>query len=217
MRLILPQSLDVASAERLATQLEERPGVVLLQGEPGHFCTGMELEESGQAADGMAAFVRCLLALRLGPPAVAWVDGAARGGGLGLAAACDVVVAGPGASFSLPEALWGLIPGAIAPLLAERLSPQKLRRLALTAESLDAQQAQELGLVDLLAEKPAAAERQLRALQRVEAGAAQLLAVDDGLEGAIRRGAHQSLQRLELPEPRRRIAAWLDGEVPWQI
>ncbi|MCT2583114.1 enoyl-CoA hydratase/isomerase family protein [Actinophytocola gossypii] len=79
---------------------------------------------------------------------VAVVDGAAYGGGVGLAAACDLVVAGAGASFRLTEVLVGLVPALIWPFVAARIGHHAMFRSALLATSLDAAGAHRLGLAD---------------------------------------------------------------------
>ena len=164
----------------------------------------------------MHAFVQALLAVRCGAPAVAYVDGEARGGGVGLAAACDLVLATPRATFALPEALFGLVPGAIRPILEERMAPQKVRRLALLAGSIGAEEALALGLVDRIVADESEAAGPMRALARAERGAALQIAHDPGLERAVRAGARRTLQRLHHPATGRRLAAWLDGYAPWE-
>ncbi len=54
-------------------------------------------------------------------PTIARVQGAAVGGGLGLAAACDIVVATPAASFAMPEVRLGIIPAVISPYVADAI------------------------------------------------------------------------------------------------
>ena len=68
---------------------------------------------------------------------IALVDGAAVGGGMGLAAAADIVIATPRARFALSETSLGLPPAQIAPYLVARLGERVARRLALTGARLD--------------------------------------------------------------------------------
>lgn len=79
---------------------------------------------------------------------VAVVDGAATGGGVGLAAACDLVVAAPGAEFRLTEVLVGLVPALVWPFVAARMGTGTVFRSALLASRLDAAAAVRLGLAD---------------------------------------------------------------------
>jgi enoyl-CoA hydratase len=88
-------------------------------------------------------------------PTIAAVDGLALGGGCELAMACDLVVAGPAASFGLPEAKLGVIPSFALTRGRSRLSDAALARLTFTAARIDAAEAKEIGLVDILAESDA--------------------------------------------------------------
>jgi methylglutaconyl-CoA hydratase len=80
-------------------------------------------------------------------PVVARVQGDCYGGGMGLVAACDIVVAADGVNFCLSEVKLGLIPAAISPYVVRAIGEQAARRYMLTAERFDAGQAQRLGLV----------------------------------------------------------------------
>jgi methylglutaconyl-CoA hydratase len=79
---------------------------------------------------------------------VALIHGGCFGGGTGIAAACDVIVADETAIFSITEARWGLTAGIIVPQLLSRIGAGRLRRYALTCERFDARRAFEIGLVD---------------------------------------------------------------------
>ena len=80
-------------------------------------------------------------------PTLAIVHGNAFGGGVGLIACCDIVVANVGARFSLSEVKLGLIPATISPFVIEAIGARQARRLFLTAERFDAETALRLGLV----------------------------------------------------------------------
>jgi methylglutaconyl-CoA hydratase len=79
-------------------------------------------------------------------PVVARVQGDCYGGGMGLVAACDIVVAVDSACFCLSEVKLGLIPAAISPYVVRALGEQAARRYILTAERFDAREAHRLGL-----------------------------------------------------------------------
>ena len=80
-------------------------------------------------------------------PTIALVQGACFGGGTGILAACDVVIATDDALFSIAEVKWGLHAGPIIPQLCAAIGVRHVRRYALTAERFDAKTAAELGLV----------------------------------------------------------------------
>lgn len=92
---------------------------------------------------------------------IAVVEGAAIGGGVGVAAACDQVIAGRKARFRLTEVLLGLLPAMVLPVLAERIGVHHAYTMALTAQEIDAPRAVHSGLVDRVADEP---ERELRTL-----------------------------------------------------
>lgn len=88
---------------------------------------------------------------RFPKPVVVAVHGAAMGGGAGLVCAADVAIACAGTRFSFTEASLGLVPAQILPTVVARIGAAKARRLMLTAERIDADEALRLGLVDAVA------------------------------------------------------------------
>jgi methylglutaconyl-CoA hydratase len=84
---------------------------------------------------------------RLPVPTVALVQGGCFGGGTGMVAACDVVIAADNAIFSIAEVRWGLTAAIILPQLSDAISVRQLRRYALTGERFGAAEAQRIGLV----------------------------------------------------------------------
>ncbi|HXE40392.1 MAG TPA: enoyl-CoA hydratase-related protein, partial [Azonexus sp.] len=107
-------------------ELDADPGVriVVLGGRGKHFSAGADLNWMKRAADftheqnvedarRFAGMLRTLAGM--GKPTIARVQGAALGGGTGLAAACDMAVASSDAVFSTSEVKFGIIPSAISP------------------------------------------------------------------------------------------------------
>jgi len=80
-------------------------------------------------------------------PTIALVQGACFGGGTGLVAACDVVIAADNANFSIAEVRWGLTAAIIIPQLSDAIGIRQMRRYALTGERFDANEARRIGLV----------------------------------------------------------------------
>jgi methylglutaconyl-CoA hydratase len=78
---------------------------------------------------------------------VALVQGGCFGGGTGIVAACDVVIAADDALFSIAETRWGLMAGIIIPQLNDAIGVRQVRRYALTGERFDAREARRIGLV----------------------------------------------------------------------
>ncbi len=176
----VPPALTLASLEALEDALEQalsdgEARVWILQGGAGVFCRGMDLGAAFSGQHDIAAALRrfsaCLSRIRRAPrPTLAVVAGEALGGGVGIAAACDQVVASPDAAFGLPEALFGLLPGAVLPVLVERMTVQKARLLALSGVTRDARWARASGLVDDIvpgSDLPRERDRLARELARV--------------------------------------------------
>jgi methylglutaconyl-CoA hydratase len=89
---------------------------------------------------------------RLPKPTIGRVQGAALGGGVGLAACCDIVVASRNASFTLSEVKLGLIPATIGPYVVAAIGQRASRRFFLTAERISADEALRLGLLHRVVE-----------------------------------------------------------------
>jgi len=80
-------------------------------------------------------------------PVIARVQGDAYGGGVGLAAACDIVIAADTVNFGLSEVRLGIVAATISPHLVRAMGARQAARYMLTAEKFDAKRARELGLV----------------------------------------------------------------------
>jgi polyketide biosynthesis enoyl-CoA hydratase PksH len=132
--------------------------VVVLQSQDGVFCTGLDFESVVKAGPAESAarrgqmFFSLLRRFSQIPRVVACaVDGHVAAGGVGLVAACDLVFATDRASFSLPEALWGLLPCSVLPFLLRRVGFQRAYAMTLSTQPLSAAQALQSALVDELA------------------------------------------------------------------
>ncbi|MCW3479274.1 enoyl-CoA hydratase/isomerase family protein [Neisseriaceae bacterium JH1-16] len=106
---------------------------------------GYSEEENVQDAMTLATLMHTLDSFP--KPTVARVQGAAFGGGVGLVACCDVVIASERASFCLSEVKLGLTPATISPYVVAKIGVSAARRYFLTAERFDADTACRLGLV----------------------------------------------------------------------
>jgi enoyl-CoA hydratase/carnithine racemase len=233
-RVTVPEAIHAAALRTLADALAAAVGdpavrLVVLAGNGEVFCRGLDLEALDEGADpgpALALFGDCLQALSLArKPTLALVGGPALGGGVGLAAACDVVVADEKASFALPELLLGITPATILPLLRKRMTAQQVRLWALQGTAFDAHAARRAGLVDevVRAEEAALATRRwARALSRAQPGALaqlkRLLAEEDGRqESAIRRGQALTAAALADEAVRGPLRAFREnGTPPWE-
>lgn len=143
--------------------LAAMPGLraLVLSGNGSCFSAGADLDwmrrtaaygdaENRADADRLATLMRALD--RFPRPTIARVQGPAYGGGVGLAACCDIVVAAPEARFCLSEVRLGLIPAVIAPYLVRAIGARQARHHVLTGAPFSAERAHALGLVHELAE-----------------------------------------------------------------
>ncbi|MGW0530568.1 enoyl-CoA hydratase/isomerase family protein [Streptomyces sp. NPDC003032] len=121
------------------------------------FCVGADLKERNSLSDAELLRQRPISracytgVLELPMPTVAAVRGFALGGGFELALSCDVIVADPTAVVGLPEVSVGVIPGGGGTqLLPRRVGAARAAELIFSARRVEAAEARELGLVDLL-------------------------------------------------------------------
>jgi methylglutaconyl-CoA hydratase len=130
--------------------------VAVIAGEGKSFCAGADLawmsrmigytlEENVRDASAMAAMFQALDTLPI--PLVGRVHGAALGGGAGLAAVCDIVVADAEAIFGFTEAKLGILPAVISPFVVQKIGVSAARELFLTGARFTAARAREIGLV----------------------------------------------------------------------
>jgi len=145
--------LDAAFA-RLGNDTAVR--VIVLAGDGKHFSAGADLQWMQRASAATREwnladarrFAAMLARIESCPkPTVARVQGAALGGGVGLACACDIAIAADSASFSVSEARFGILPAVIGPYVVNAVGKRQARRLALTATRIPAAEALAIGLV----------------------------------------------------------------------
>lgn len=148
----------VAELSRWASDVatEGRARVAVLAGAGATFCAGADLawmsrmidysvEDNLRDARAMEAMFRALDTLPI--PLIGRVQGAALGGGAGLASVCDVVVAEDGAQFGFTEVRLGLLPAVISPFAVAKIGVSAARELFLTGARFDAARARAIGLV----------------------------------------------------------------------
>ena len=157
-------ALDGGTIDTLIHHLRELAGqakAVVLCGAGKSFCAGADLSHMERSKDFTEAEnladARKLATLfhevRTFPGVVvAAVQGAAFGGGVGLVAAADVVVASTRAKFSLSEVKLGLVPAVISPFLIGRMGEGSCRALVLTGRRFDAAEGLRRGLIDQVVE-----------------------------------------------------------------
>lgn len=157
-------------------------------------------------------------------PVIARVQGDAFGGGVGLAAACDVAIAADSAHFALSEVKLGIVAATISPHLVRAMGPRQAARYMLTAERFDAARARQLGLVHEsvpATELDAEVERQVRLLLAASpaalAATKRLLAdvIEAPLDDVLLAATAKCIADARVsPEGREGIAAFLEKRAP---
>lgn len=150
---LAPQTVDELLEAFAQADRTPEAGLMLLSGDGGHFCAGGDLSPQEAARPMLERYEKQRDFARLfevienfSKPVIAKVTGYALGGGLGLAVACDSVVAADTASFGTPEIKRGLFPYIIsANLIRWTTHPKRLLEMMLTGERVSAEEARQLG------------------------------------------------------------------------
>ena len=208
--------------------------MILFQAAGESFCAGADLEWMKRAAalgpdEGVVDAHRLATLLSVldqcEKPTVARVHGAAYGGGVGLIAACDVAVAGPGARFAFSEARLGLVPAVIGPYVVAAIGERAARRYFLTGERFSAGEAHRIGLISEVAPDDAALDALVgRILEALSASGPAAMREAKALVRALRNRpidgllideTSRTLARVRAsPEGQEGIAAFLEKRKP---
>jgi methylglutaconyl-CoA hydratase len=227
-------SLSVELLEAMRSRLEElerRPEatVVVLTGAGKAFCAGMDLKAVA-SDEGLAAGLplKLLTSLaefavrlrRLPAVVIAMVNGAAIGGGCGLAAVCDIAVTHADSKMGFPEVDLGVCPAVVAPWLVRKIGAGRARQVLLSGGVMTGQRAYELGIVNHIVASAAELDGAVDTLaQRLATGGPGAMratkALLNDLDGSLderlaERGARLSAEVLATPEAQAMLRAKLD-------
>ncbi len=164
LALNLPEKRNALSAAMIAELTDfaacVSPGMqiraVILSGQGKIFCAGgdlswMQAQMTADRQTRMAEARKLAMMLdalnRLPVPLIGAIHGAAMGGGVGMAAVCDVALAATGTRFGLTETRLGLIPATIGPYVLARMGEGRARRVFMSSRLFGTEEAQELGLI----------------------------------------------------------------------
>lgn len=147
-----PALVEQAHAQLDAVAARDDVRVLVITGAGKAFCAGMDLKSIvGQAEVGrrlLHGLARLLVRLRELPVMVLGrVNGAAIGGGCGLACACDLALTHTDAKLGFPEVTLGLTPAVVAPWVVRRIGAGRARPLLLRGGVVSGQDAAAIGLV----------------------------------------------------------------------
>ena len=163
-----PEMVDALTAELKRLEAIDAVRAIVITGAGRNFCAGADIEQMRRTAkasreqnlENARATSLMLQTLHgLAKPTIACVRGAARGGGVGLACACDIAIAARGATFRLSEVKLGIIPAMISPFVIGAIGPRQAHRYMISGEELDAAEAYRIGLVHDICEEPELDER----------------------------------------------------------
>lgn len=226
------------TATLLALDADPAVRVIVLAGEGKSFSAGADLtwmqrqgaasvEENLADARRLADLFRTLSTLA--KPTIARVHGAALGGGMGLAAACDICVASDRAVFATSEVKFGIIPSAISPYVIRAIGERQAYRYFQTAERISAARAREIGLVHEVTDSEGGLDPQIEAIveallaggPNAQAAATDLIRAvankpvsDDVVDDTARRIA----TLRATPEAREGLSAFLDKrQAAWMV
>lgn len=207
--------------------------VVVLAGRGRHFSAGADLgwmqraSACGQAEnlEDARRFARMLRTLAgMSKPTIARIQGAALGGGTGLAAACDMAVASADAVFATSEVKFGIIPAVISPYVLRAIGPRHALRYFQSAERISAERALAIGLVNevttvdgLDAGVAALVDALIAGAPQAQKAAKDLIAAVNGrpIEDAVSEETAQRIARQRATdEAKDGIGAFLEKRTP---
>ncbi len=222
-------SLSIPLLEELHSRADELAtrddlSVLVLTGVGRAFCAGMDLKAvlgDPQAPMRLLALLSefCLKLRALPMTTVAKVNGAAIGGGCGLACVCDLAITHADSKMGFPEVDLGVCPAVVAPWLVRKIGPGKARRVLLQGGLMTGEEAHGLGIVDNIVPSRETLDRTSAELvQRLATGGVGALratksllnALDGSLDaGVAQQGAALSARVLATPQAQTTLRAKL--------
>lgn len=187
-RNALARALVAAIADRLnAAVADAAVRAVIVAANGPAFCAGLDLDEltetmrGANPRDQLQADARQLASLYRAlatcpKPTIAEVNGPAVAGGAGLVTACDLAIATAAAKFGYPEVRRGIVPAIITPMLLSIVSDRVAKRLLLSGDLIEADEAARLGLYNTLVPADQLRATSLACANDIAAGAPETLA-----------------------------------------
>ena len=199
-------------------------GVVVLTGAGTTFCSGLDLTHLvSVGVEQKVAYLQSFFALfqqiyELPQPVIAAINGPAIAGGFDIAAACDLRLCSPAATFAQTEVLLGIT--QILYPVYKVIGLGRAKELALTGEPITADDAQRIGLVNRVHPAESLVERAMQLAERLASRPRQALfatkrlsrdLIETNTEAAITRMFQDISERLRSDEHRREIQRYLAG------
>lgn len=204
----------IAELTQAFTELDGDPALraIVLAGAGKSFSAGADLNwmkrQSAASQEANLADARKLATMfrtisMCAKPTLARVHGAALGGGMGLATACDICIASANAQFATSEVRLGIIPAAISPYVVRAIGERQAYRYFQTAERISAERAREIGLAHEVVESAALDAKVQELVDAILAGGPLAQAASTDLIRAI---AHRQVDDEVVEDTARRIA-----------
>jgi len=224
-----PQTRNALSSELIAELLhaieraaESDSRVIVLTHAPPVFCSGLDLKQVAGGSVDLSGLESVILALRhVRQPTIAVLTGAVRAGGLGIMAACDLVVVAPTVNFAFTEVKLGAVPALISVPILARVAWSSVAAAFLTGEEFDATRALAIGLVTHVSDDPQGTAQRIidsicAAGPEAVATTTKILrrAADDSFESKLDEMRQLSERVFASGEAREGIAAFLEKRPP---
>ena len=224
-----PEMVDALTAALKKLEADATVRAVVLTGTGENFCAGADIAhmkasaratraQNLESARAAARMLHTLHTLKI--PTIACVRGAARGGGVGLVAACDIAIAEQKATFRLSEVRLGIIPAVISPYVIGAMGARMARRYMISGEEFDAAEAYRIGFVQDICQTGELSAVVGRMLAQIHAGGPhaivaikRLISEVDGarLDEALVEKTAQGLAEIRAtPEAQEGLSAFLE-------
>lgn len=207
-----PEMVEALDAALRQLEADARVRAVVLEGSGKSFCAGADIAHMKKSAtytpqqnfDAAHLTARMLYTLyRLPKPTIACIRGAVRGGGVGLAAACDIAIGARDATFRLSEVKIGVIPAMISPYVIAAIGERMAHRYMLTGEEFNAAEAYRIGLLHEIVDEDQLTAAVGHMLAHLHTSGPQAVAA---IKRLIPVSAHAPLGAAIVDETARRIA-----------
>lgn len=208
--------------------------VIVIEGSEGVFSRGMDFQnllkhtDKEIKPDFSRPYIDAVMAIHDSPkPVIAAIDGEVLAGGMGIALACDIMIATKRSIFGLSEVLFGIIPAYVFPFLLERVPFKKARFIVLSSKKFTAEQFFNMGIIDELTEDDQHEKKIMEYIKRLLYSSPEALSLVKSYSDSI---SHKELNRatdiaglqltslLNNKENINAIKSFLEGEpVKWAV
>lgn len=165
--ILTPDTIALLSDAYQKAIADKDTKIIFLKANGKNFCAGADLAQmlkvanasfEENLADAQALADLLYLIYSCKKPTIAFVQGAVRGGGIGLCATQDIIIADEKAHFAFTEVKLGLLPAIISPFVLQKIPAQKAKYFMLTAETFSATEAMQMHLIDHIGSETKALE-----------------------------------------------------------